>query len=256
MKTLVLDCDGVLYLGGVSVPGAGKALNDLEDAGHQLLFVTNNATKTPEGIADKIRTVVGYDAEPDQVIGSAVAAASMLSSSDEPVFVFGEEGLRTAVQARGFEITGDWRKAQAVVVGLNRSVTYELVSDAASAVRSGARFVAANTDSTYPTPEGLLPGAGTWVAAIAVASGREPEVAGKPHRPTVDLVRARAKSEDVWVVGDRAETDLAMAETAGWKSVLVLTGVGSKASRLPSGDAPDLVLESIALLPGAVSEAP
>lgn len=227
----------------------------LDAAGHQLLFVTNNATKTPAGIAEKIRAVVGYDAEPDQVIGSAVAAASMLEARDEPVFVFGEGGLRSAVEARGFETTNDWRKARAVVVGLNRSVTYELVSDAASAVRGGARFVAANTDSTYPTPDGLLPGAGTWVAAIAVASGREPEVAGKPHRPTVDLVASRAQSQDVWVVGDRAETDLAMAEQAGWKSVLVLTGVGTRESRLPSGAVPDLILDTVADLLDAVSEA-
>lgn len=255
MKTLVLDCDGVLYLGDRSVPGAGEALNALDASGHQLLFVTNNATKTPAGIADKIRTVVGYDAKPEQVIGSAVAAASMLEPNDEPVFVFGELGLRAAVAERGLRTTSDWRKARAVVVGLNRSVTYELVSDAASAVRNGARFVAANTDSTYPTPEGLLPGAGTWVAAIAVASGREPEVAGKPHRPTVDLVRERAQSGDVWVIGDRAETDLAMAESAGWKSVLVLSGVGTAESKLPSGKRPDLILDSVAGLFGVVSEA-
>lgn len=254
MTTFALDCDGVLYLGETTVPGAGEALNRLEAAGHQLLFVTNNATKSPRAIAKKINDVVGFAATADQVIGSAVAAASMLRPTDAPVLVFGERGLTEAVLERGLDMTDQWRAARAVIVGLNRSVSYTSVADAASAVRSGARFVAANTDPTYPTPEGLLPGAGTWVAAIAVASGREPEVAGKPNQPMIDMIRSRATREDIWVVGDRVTTDLAMAEAAGWTSVLVLSGVDDAAARLPSGAAPDHVVMSIVELPDLVSK--
>ncbi|NIQ56034.1 MAG: HAD hydrolase-like protein, partial [Gemmatimonadetes bacterium] len=96
---------------------------------------------------------------------------------------------------------------------------------AARAVRAGARFVATNHDATYPTPDGLLPGAGSIVAAVEVASEREAEVAGKPHPPMRRLVRERCGGEEIWVVGDRIDTDLAMAFEEGWGTALVLTGV-------------------------------
>jgi 4-nitrophenyl phosphatase len=113
------------------------------------------------------------------------------------------------------------------MVGLTKAVDYQTIAAAATAVRNGARFIATNTDATYPTATGLMPGAGSLVAAIAVASGVQPEVAGKPHRPMRDLVRARMKN-GVWVIGDRVDTDIEMAvEEPEWTSILVLSGVGN-----------------------------
>lgn len=246
MISFVFDCDGVLYLDEEPLPGARETLEALAGTGHQLLFATNNATRTARDIAAKIARVVGYPATEDQVVGSAMAAAEFIGTDGGPVLVVGEDGLLQTVRAAGIEVTTDWRTAASVVVGLDRNVNYEKISDAARAVRGGARFVAANNDPTYPTPNGLVPGAGTIVAAIATASGVEPDVAGKPFEPMVALVRQRARFDDVWVLGDRPETDLALAAAGGWKGFLVMTGVTDDAEKVPDWLQPHSVLASVA----------
>ncbi len=225
---------------------------DLEAAGFAILFVTNNSTRTPEVTAARIGSLTGYHAEPRQVIGSAQAAVSLLAAGAGPVLVVGGAGIRQALADGGFIETEDPKAAAAVIVGLDTSISYEKLRDAVVAVRSGARFVATNTDATYPTPDGLWPGAGSMVAAIAVASGTQPEIAGKPHAPIRELIHRRLEPGPVWVVGDRLETDLAMAQAEGWTSVLVLTGVVRTAEELADEHRPDLILASLAELPEAL----
>jgi 4-nitrophenyl phosphatase len=249
---VVCDLDGVVYLLGKEVPGAGRALTELAEQGHSLLFVTNNSTRTPEAVADKIRNLTGFSATADQVIGSAQAAASLLGSGDQPVLVLGGEGVRTAVRDRGLAQTTDPAEANAVVVGLDTSISYERIRDAQSAVRRGARFIATNTDATFPTPGGPWPGAGTIVAAVQTAAGVAPEVAGKPHEPIRSLIRARLGPGPTWVVGDRPDTDIALARAEGWRAVLVLTGVTEDAERVSGMYQPDRVVDSIAGLPEAL----
>jgi 4-nitrophenyl phosphatase len=249
---VVCDLDGVVYLLGQPIPGAGRALLDMAGAGYSILFVTNNSTRPPDATASRIADLTGYPARPRQVIGSAAAAVTLLTAGAGPVLVVGGAGIRTALNEAGFAETDDPHEAEAVIVGLDTNISYGRLRDAVLAVRNGARFIATNTDPTYPTPDGLWPGAGAMVAAIEVGAGIQPEIAGKPHPPIRRLIHERLQPGPVWVVGDRPETDLAMARAEGWTAVLVLTGVIGAAAELTDEHRPDLVLRSLAELPQAL----
>ncbi len=249
---LVCDLDGVLFVGRRPVPGARRALQELEARRYRILLVTNNATRSCAEVAQKVQEITGFPADPDLVVTSALAAAHKLHGSVERAYVVGENGLTRTLEDAGIAISSDWRDAEAVVMGLDRSVTYAKLRDATLAVGAGARFVATNLDVTFPTPEGLWPGGGSLIAAVAAATGKEPELAGKPAAPMRQLVRARLQDGPTWVVGDRPETDLAMGRIEGWTRVLVLTGVVDDPDSVPAEERPDLVLDSIAELPKAL----
>lgn len=227
MIDVICDLDGVLYRGDTAVPGAPEALRRLNDAEARITYVTNNSTRAPIHVAMKIEKVTGVATNPSQITTSSQAAASMLTRDDMPAMVVGEAGVADALGQIGVEMTKDPEKTRSVVVGMDRDVTYDDIARASSAIHFGARFLATNTDPTFPIAEGFLPGAGSLVAAIATAAGREPEVAGKPHRAIRDLVRSRGINE-AWVIGDRMDTDIAMATVEqDWHSILVLTGVST-----------------------------
>ena len=160
--------------------------------------------------------------------------------------VVGDEGVHEALAERGVLIVPAASRPAAVVVGRTLALDYDELAEAASAVRDGARLVATNTDATFPTGHGLLPGAGALVAFVATASGCEPEVAGKPHRAMASLVRQRYGGVD-WVVGDRADTDGAFARQVGAHFGLVLSGVTQR-SQLPVDPRPDIVAGDLAEL--------
>jgi HAD superfamily hydrolase (TIGR01450 family) len=250
--TVVLDLDGVLYVDTEGVPGAAAALHAVRATGHRLLFVTNNATKTAETVVRHLSERTGFTADPDDVVTSGSVTAMHLAGSVKRVYVLGEPALEEAMRFAGLAPTAVWQQAEAVVVGLDRGLSYERLAGAVLAVRAGARFVATNADTTYPTPQGLYPGGGAIAAAVAAATGVDPEVCGKPHEPMRAAVRSLVGDGPVWVVGDRIETDLAMATAEGWLSVLVLTGVDGRAELTATGFTPDLVLDSVASLPAAL----
>lgn len=245
---IVCDLDGVLYRGDVEVVGAGAALGVLRAAGISLAFVTNNSTKTPAEAAAKIRRLTGFDAHEQDVVTSAMAAALLLAADAPPTLLFGAAGARGPLEHLGVPIVDDWHEARAVVAGLDLSLTYESLTRAVMAVGRGARFIATNRDVTYPTPEGLWPGAGALVAAVEAATGVEAEVAGKPHEPMRGLLHDRLEGQRVALIGDRPETDLALGVSEGWETILVLSGVTSR----PDGvePRPDHVVSSIAEVPG------
>ncbi len=245
--TVVFDLDGVVYLGGQGIPGAGASLSETQEAGYQLLFCTNNSSRGREPTAEKIRRTTGFPASADQVISSATAAAHLVAGRARRAFVVGGEGIVEAFAESGVETTTDWRHADVVVVGVDFDFTYAKLSDAMAAVRGGAWLVATNRDSTYPTPEGLAPGAGSVVAAVETASGTAAVAAGKPEVPMRSLITSRLGAGPVWVVGDRPDTDLAMAHAEGWGSILVLTGVTDDAAGLRPP--PDHVVASITDVP-------
>lgn len=245
---VVLDLDGVVFLGPDAIPGAGAALERLADGGWRVLFATNNATRSVATIAARITDQTGFRADPALVVTSAIAAGELVGAQDHPVLVVGEQGLLDTLTDAGARLTDDPDSARAVVVGLDRGFTYERLRDASSAIRSGARFIATNTDVTFPTADGQVPGAGSIVAAVAAAAGVEPEVAGKPHVPMIRAVSERLAPGETWMIGDRPETDLAFARAAGWRSVLTLTGVTSDPSTVPAQWRPDLVTESLETL--------
>jgi glycerol-1-phosphatase len=235
LTTVLCDLDGVVYRGSRVLPGAAAALERLMAEGVDLRFITNNSTRTPEATADKISGLTGLRVSGDQVLTSAQAAMTLLGAEDAPVLVVGEEGLRSTVETAGLAITTDPSRARSVVVGLTRDLSYGLLTDAMRAIGNGARFVATNTDSTFPNEDGLAPGCGAIVAAISVATGLEPEVAGKPHPAMRDLI-SRTVDGEVWVIGDRVDTDIAMASLEpNWRSVLVLSGITDREAAANSG---------------------
>lgn len=225
MIEVVCDLDGVIYRGSRVLDGVPEAMTRLHEAGGRLVFVTNNSTLAPAQVALRIEEMTGVRYRGEDVCTSPEAAVGMLRPEDAPTFVVGEDGITDVLAEAGWSVTSDASTAGSVMVGLTPRVDYDWLAAAANAVRRGARFIATNVDPTYPTEDGLLPGAGAIVAAIAVASGAQPEVAGKPHLPMIDLVRQRVDGP-VWVVGDRVDTDMAMAAAESeWTSILVLGGV-------------------------------
>lgn len=242
---VICDLDGVVYRGLDAVPGSAEALAALDGAGWKIIFSTNNSARTPEEVAERIGSITGYMARPDQVVTSAAAAADLLSASKPRTFVLGGVGVTAALEIVGIPVTTLGSEAGAVVVGLATALTYDWLREAASAVMRGARLVATNNDPTYPVEEGLWPGAGAIVAAIETATGVKAEVAGKPFPPMRNLIRKRLGPGPVWVVGDRPDTDLALAFfEPGWHGALVLSGVATQGQDIHP--APDLVASDLA----------
>jgi glycerol 3-phosphatase-2 len=224
---VICDIDGVVYRGDRLLPGSDEALRRLLDSGTGLWFATNNSTRSPRSISEKLARVTGVEVAPESIVTSSQAAVHLLGDHSGPVMVLGGEGITSALADARIEVTDDPQHATALLVGLDRDLDYDRLTRAADAVRSGARFIATNTDPTFPTADGLLPGGGAFVAAVQATTGVVPEVAGKPHPPMRALLRARVAGK-AWVIGDRIDTDIALAEAEpDWTSVLVLTGVTS-----------------------------
>ncbi|HSP36339.1 MAG TPA: HAD-IIA family hydrolase [Frankiaceae bacterium] len=224
----LLDLDGVIYRGGEAIAHAADALAVAAKAGMRLAFVTNNALRPPESVAQRL-TDFGVPASVDDVVTSAQAAARMLSERLEVgarVLVTGGEGLRRAIEDQGFvPVDGADDDPAAVVQGYDPTLTYERLCEAALAIRADRLWVASNLDSTVPAERGLLPGAGSFVALLRNATDREPLVAGKPERTLHEESVRRTAAQRPLVVGDRLDTDIEGAVRAGTPSLLVLTGV-------------------------------
>jgi HAD superfamily hydrolase (TIGR01450 family) len=260
---VLCDLDGVVWLGGVPIPGSVAAIGRLRQAGFRVVFVTNSSSPT---IAEHTASLaaIGVPAEGD-VISSATAAAALVRPG-ERVLVAGGPGVGEAVAAAGATaIAGDDAAeveagVDAVVAGLHRTFDYERLRLATRAIRAGARFVATNRDPLFPTNEGPIPGGGSIVAAIATASGVEPETAGKPHPPMVTAVLRLlgADGDDheelrgrLVVVGDMLSTDGRLAEALGCRFALVRTGntpPGAAVDPPPDFDGVDLAGVADALL--------
>lgn len=248
VDTLVCDIDGVMLIGPEPIPGALQALTQVRAAGIEIVLATNNSSRRPETARRNVIDVVGFDPGVDAVVNSGAATAEYIAELVETVFVLGTDELRDTLRARGVRVTSDWTKADAVVAGIDPTATYSDLAQAGLAIQNGATFYATNTDASYPQPDGLYPGAGALVAAVATTTGREPIVCGKPHPPMRKALARRAGAYPV-IIGDRPETDIAMGKAEGWPTILPLTGVIRDPGMIPPDLTPDLVIASIADLP-------
>ena len=225
---LLVDLDGVVQLGREPVPGAAAALDTARERGLRLTFVTNNAARTPAQVASALVSL-GVQATDDEVLTSSTATAAVLADRLPPgsrVLVVGGDGLREPLRAVGLTpVESAEDEPVAVVQGWSPDLTWALLAEGAVAVRRGCAWVATNRDATLPSPRGALPGNGAMVAAIAMATGVEPEVIGKPGRSLFDAAVRRTGAQRALVIGDRLDTDIAGANAAGLASLLVLTGV-------------------------------
>lgn len=238
----MVDLDGVVWLAGNAIPGSAEAINRLRSSGARVAFVTNNSMPTVSDYVARLGAA-GIEAAPDELVTSSQAAASLLEPGLRAAML-GGPGLREALVAREVELVGVEDGPEAVVVGRALRLDFDELSGAAMAIRAGARFVASNTDPTFPTPDGLQPGAGALVAYLQVGSGRQAEAAGKPTAPMADLVRSRFGQPDV-VVGDQPATDGLFARRVGASFALVLSGATSEAD-LPVMPEPALVAADLA----------
>jgi HAD superfamily hydrolase (TIGR01450 family) len=224
----MLDLDGVVYVGRDAVPGAPAHLARARAAGMRLAYVTNNASRTPEKVADHLRDL-GIDVEDEDVVTSAQAAARLLSTqlpAGSPVFLIGGSGLEVALADQGLRAVQDPDdEPVAVVSGFSADLRWGTVIAGAILVRNGLPWVASNTDLTVPTPLGPGPGNGALVEVVASFAQRRPVVAGKPEAPLFEETSRRVGGRHPIVVGDRLDTDIEGARAVGYDSLLVMTGV-------------------------------
>lgn len=254
MPAVLCDLDGVVWLSGVGLPGAAQAVSRLRDAGLAVGFLTNNSSLTVAEYLSRLDKI-GVRAAPEDLLTSAMAAAEVLAGDLPPgakVLACAGPGVVEALESHGFEVVSDG-PCEAVVVGWHQDFDFAGLARASAALRAGARFMATNLDPTYPGPDGLLPGNGSLVAAVATASGRRPEVAGKPEPPTVALVRHRFGDEGV-MVGDRPSIDGALAAALGWPFALVISDA-TLSSDEPADHGATWVAGSLAELAGPLAEA-
>jgi 4-nitrophenyl phosphatase len=258
IEALIVDMDGVLWRDRAMLPGVAEFFASLTAWGLPFVIATNNATSSASVIQDRLQTS-GVALTEAQVITSAQAAATFLQQQVGPgtaVFVVGESGLRLAVSEAGMRIVDRADEAEVVVAGLERGLSWDSLAEATLAIRAGALFVATNTDATFPSERGLLPGAGALIAALQTASGVSPVVIGKPE-PRLFLAavdRLATPPDRTLVVGDRVETDILGARRGGLPSALVLTGVTRRQDLAQSAVQPDWVFDDLPALTAALRD--
>ena len=251
IKALILDMDGVLWKGDAPIGDLSATFDRIRERGLKFMFATNNGTKTPEEYQKKLADL-GVDVEAEQVVTSALGIAFMLERKfprGTKIFMIGEEGIRVALEEKGFELLSveNAPQAQAVVMGLDRSINFQKIAEATLLVRAGIPFYTTNTDRTFPIPRGEIPGAGSWLAVITSATGVEPTVAGKPFPYLMELALERlgTSKEETLVVGDRLETDIAAGQAVGCPTALMLSGVSTRAEGEAWKPAPTIIANSL-----------
>lgn len=247
---LLIDLDGVVWIGREPVPGSVEALRALLAAGKRLVFVTNNPGRLPQAYAERLREL-GVAVGPEQIVTAGVAVARLAgeaaAAAGGTAFVIGRSALKEMVAARARLLEGaEAEKADVVVVSGHRGFDYEELKTAKFALDNGARLFATSHDPTMPFPGGELPGTGAVLAAVEVASGRQATIAGKPERHLFEMAKEAVGEGRLAMVGDRISSDIDGGRNAGLETILVLSGTTSRAEAEAANPAPDHVLEDLA----------
>lgn len=265
-RGMLCDLDGVVYRAHQPCPGAVEGITIAREKGVRVLFMTNNASRTPDDVADQL-TGLGLPTTADDVLTASQVAAALVAEEHPTVgdggtgvvLAVGGPGVGVALERRGLR----WVQArgirdsdqsapvtvEVVVQGYGADVDVTDLTEATYAVASGAAWVATNDDATLPTERGLAPGNGSLVAAVRHATGLAPRVVGKPHAHAYReaLTRLDLPLDACLMVGDRLDTDIAGARAVGLRSALVLTGVSTRqeAEVAPESMRPDLTVDSL-----------
>jgi glycerol 3-phosphatase-2 len=224
---LLIDLDGTVFRGARPTDGAVQSLSEVRS---RKLYVTNNASRSPDEVAAHLREL-GFTVTGEDIVTSAQSAAHLLATElppDSPVLIVGTEALANEIAAVGLRPVRRYDdNPVAVVQGLSTTIGWPDLAEAALAIQAGALWVAANIDPTLPTERGLLPGNGSFVAALRMATGAEPTVAGKPAPTLMTDAVARGDFRAALVIGDRLDSDIEGANAAKLPSLMVLTGVNT-----------------------------
>ena len=255
IKHLIIDMDGVLYLGNQPMPRLCEFIAFLREQSIQFVLATNNSTRTSQERVDKLASM-GVTVSPDEILHSGQATALYLAREyprGTRVHVFGMKSLKQAIANEGFILADD--AVEVVVASMDRDVNYEKLKKATLLIRGGARFIATNLDPTFPSEEGLQPGTGSLIAALQAASGVKPTSIGKPEPIMYELAmdQMKAKPETTAVIGDRVDTDILGGKRAGINTICVLSGSSDRAEAEAIGT--DMIFEDIGhLLDAWISE--
>ncbi|HNQ98310.1 MAG: HAD family hydrolase [Spirochaetales bacterium] len=246
--SVISDMDGVIYRGKALIPGAKEFVSRLVTSGTKFLFLTNNSEQTPIDLVRKLN-ILGIDGLTEEnFITSAMATAIFLATQKPAgsVYVVGGAGLSTELYQRGFSITE--HNPDYVVVGKTSSLSFDMISKAASLIRGGAKFIGTNPDMIDPVEKGVEPAAGVILKAVEAASGKKPYVIGKPNSLMMMIARKKlmVHSEDTVMIGDRMDTDIVGGLEAGMKTCLVLSGVSTRESIRDFPYRPDYIFDSVA----------
>ena len=248
-RAFLLDIDGVLVRGGEPISGAAEAVEALQVRG-QVLLLSNNSSRSRAGVAKRLGDL-GFAFKPEAIVPSSYVVARYLLETEGPtaVWTIGEEGLRAELELAGHRIVSPG-EAEWLVVGICWGFNYAMLAEALSFLEGGGRYIATNTDATFPTPEGPKPGAGAVVGAIQGMGFQPHAVIGKPSPIAyrIALEQVDAPMEAVLMIGDRLETDILGARDSGIDSVLVLSGISSREDIERQGIRPTWLAEDLAAL--------
>jgi len=248
ITSLILDMDGVLWRENAPIGDLPQTFDRFTQLGLKVILATNNGTRTPEQYLEKMAGF-GVLLQKEQVITSAMALVHLLIKrfpGGGPVYTIGEIGLTTALKEAGFYQSDS--NVVAVVGGMDRTIDFWKMKKATLLIRAGAPFYFTNPDRTYPTPEGLIPGAGSIQAALEAATDVKATIAGKPSPALYEfaLERLGSRPDETMVVGDRLETDILGGQNLGCKTAAVLSGVMTEAEAVSWKPKIDLILAELA----------
>lgn len=225
-KGYLIDLDGTMYLGNERIEAASEFIEALRNKQIPHLFVTNNSTKRPEQVSQKLNEM-GIQADREQIFTTSMATANYIKQQkeDAKVYAIGEEGLDYALKNREIQRVED--QADFVVVGMDREITYEKLAIACLNVRAGAKFISTNGDIALPTERGMLPGNGSLTSVVTVSTGTQPQFIGKPEPIIMEMALQSLglSKEETLMVGDNYDTDILAGINAGMDTLLVFTGV-------------------------------
>jgi NagD protein len=247
IESWLMDMDGVLVHEAEALPGAAEFLAALRERELPFLLLTNNSIYTRRDLAARLRTS-GLDVPEEFIWTSASATARFLETQrpDGTAFVVGESGISTQLYQAGYTLTD--RDPDYVILGETRTYSFERITQAIRLIGEGARFIATNPDPTGPSPSGPLPATGSVAALITKATGVEPYFVGKPNplMMRTALNRLEAHSETTAMIGDRMDTDIVAGLEAGMETILVLSGVTTRAETERFPYRPSRIVDSVA----------
>lgn len=254
IRCFLLDMDGTFYLGNRILPGALDFMRYLADSGRNHLFFTNNSSCAAPYYAAKLKRL-GWEADPEAILTSGEATVRYLlrQKAGANVYLLGTPELQDEFSAAGLRLTE--RNPDFVVLGFDKTLTYDKLENACRFIRMGIPFIATHPDINCPTEDGFIPDCGAMIELIKASTGVSPYIIGKPYSEIIQSAFAKVNCppEQIAVVGDRLYTDIMTGKNAGIASILVLSGETKRSDLAASAVMPDYVFENIGELAAALS---
>jgi 4-nitrophenyl phosphatase len=249
LKAIILDMDGVLWRDKEPIGELPEIFARIKELGLKVVLATNNATKNVAEYQEKLNGF-GVTIEEWQIVNSSMACGSYLREQfpkGGKIYAVGSQSLKDTLQHYGYEIATEGEPVIAVVAGLDRQISYTKLRNATIQIYHGALFIGTNPDRTFPTPEGLVPGAGSILAAIEAATYKAPIIVGKPSPLLYELAIERLKTlpGETIAIGDRYDTDIIGGIQAGLKTALLLSGVENESNSSQWKPAPDIIAQDL-----------